>query len=68
MRLCVDDETSRYYADMFAELRSGGTPIPTNDMWIAATALREGATILTFDAPFQSISSVGVRLLLRAKP
>ena len=57
--LPVDSETSRHYAEIVAELRKAGTPIPTNDIWIAATAARNGATVLTFDEHFERIGRVG---------
>ncbi len=57
--LTVDSETSRHYAAIVAELRKAGTPIPTNDIWIAATAARSGATVLTCDAHFERIRRVG---------
>lgn len=61
--LNVDEEASFHYAEIFVELRRQGTPVPTNDMWIAALAIREGATVLTFDAHFDLIRRVGVCLL-----
>jgi tRNA(fMet)-specific endonuclease VapC len=57
--LSVDAETSRHYAEIVAELRKTGTPIPTNDVWIAATAARNGASVLTCDEHFQRIGRVG---------
>lgn len=57
--LSVDAETSRHYAEIVAELREAGTPIPTNDIWIAATAARNGATVLTCDVHFEHIRRVG---------
>lgn len=57
--LSVDSETSRQYAEIVAELRKAGTPIPTNDIWIAATAARNGATVLTCDDHFERIGRVG---------
>jgi tRNA(fMet)-specific endonuclease VapC len=57
--LPVDSETSRQYAEIVAELRKAGTPIPTNDIWIAATAARNGRTVLTCDDHFQRIGRVG---------
>lgn len=57
--LPVDSETSRQYAEIVAELRKAGTPLPTNDIWVAATAARNGATVLTCDAHFGRISRVG---------
>jgi tRNA(fMet)-specific endonuclease VapC len=57
--LPVDSETSRHYAEMVAELRKAGTPVPTNDIWIAAAAARNGTTILTCDDHFERIGRVG---------
>lgn len=57
--LPVDSETSRHYAEIVAELRRAGTPVPTNDIWIAATAARNGTTVLTCDDHFERIARVG---------
>jgi tRNA(fMet)-specific endonuclease VapC len=57
--LPVDTETSRHYAEIVAELRRAGTPVPTNDIWIAATAARNGASVLTCDGHFERIGRVG---------
>lgn len=57
--LAVDSETSRHYAEIVAELRKAATPIPTNDIWIAATAARNGATVLTCDSHFEHVRRVG---------
>lgn len=57
--LPVDAETSRHSAEIVAELRSAGMPIPTNDIWIAATAARNGTTVLTCDDHFERIGRVG---------
>ena len=57
--LPVDSETSHQYAEIVAELRKAGTPIPTNDIWIAATAARNGTTVLTCDDHFERIARVG---------
>jgi len=61
--LPVDDEASHHYADLILELRRAGTPVPTNDIWIAALAIREGATVVTYDRHFEIIRRVGLRLL-----
>jgi tRNA(fMet)-specific endonuclease VapC len=57
--LQVDPETSRHYAEIVAELRKAGTLLPTNDIWIAATAARNGTTVLTCDDHFERITRVG---------
>lgn len=63
--LTVDDEVSRHYASIVVDLRRLGTPVPTNDVWIAATAARHGALVLTYDAHFRAIGGVGSRILER---
>lgn len=57
--LPVDAETSRHYAGIVAELRAARTPLPTNDIWIAATAARNGTAVLTCDHHFERIARVG---------
>jgi tRNA(fMet)-specific endonuclease VapC len=59
----VDDDAAAIYAEIIVALRSTGTPLPTNDVWIAAVAAREGATILTYDDHFRLIQRVGSTIL-----
>lgn len=47
--------TADRYALCYIALRRAGTPIPTNDLWIAASALEHGADVLTRDARFATI-------------
>lgn len=56
--LDVDVHVAERYSLIYADLRRIGTPIPTNDMWIAATASANGTTILTFDDHFSAIPDV----------
>lgn len=63
--LDVDDEAASLYAELVDELKRAGRPLPSNDVWIAALALREGATVLTYDEHFSHMRRVGVRLLGR---
>ena len=37
------------YGRLVRELRDRGTPIPTNDIWIAAAALETGARLIAYD-------------------
>jgi tRNA(fMet)-specific endonuclease VapC len=53
--ISIDHEVSRIYAQMAVSLRRAGTPIPTNDIWIAAAGVRAGAPVLTYDDHFESI-------------
>lgn len=61
--LAVDDEAAQIYAEIVVALRRAGTPIPTNDIWIAALAARAGAPVLTYDAHFAEIARVSARIL-----
>ena len=47
-------------------LKKAGTPVPANDIWIAAVAVRHGATVLTYDAHFRTIVRVGATVLTDA--
>ena len=62
--LAVDEEVARIYAEIVVDLRKAGTPLPTNDIWVAATAVRAGATVLTCDAHFTAIKRVGSLVLV----
>jgi tRNA(fMet)-specific endonuclease VapC len=58
----VDDETAEYYAKVFDDLKRKGTPIPSNDMWIAASAIQHCLWLATKDEHFRSVD--GLLLLL----
>lgn len=62
--LDVDDEATHYYAEILAALRSAGTPIPTNDIWIAALSAREGTTVVTYDQHYARIDRIGAKILV----
>lgn len=48
--LPVDQRTAEWYATVYAALRKAGKPIPTNDMWIAASALQHGLDLFSMIA------------------
>src|SRR5439155_26051849 len=56
--LDVDEETTRFYADIGLELKKKGKPIPTNDIWIAALSLQHSLPILSRDMHFDQVSGV----------
>jgi len=58
-----DEKTARHYADIYAALRARGTPIPTNDLWIAALARQHRLALLTFDAHFETVPGLAVSRL-----
>lgn len=53
--LYADDQTTHHYARLFAQLRRQGTPIPTNDVWIAAIVLQHDLVLSTGDAHFDHL-------------
>lgn len=51
-------EVARRYGEVFAGLRRAGTPIPVNDIWIAAATLVAGAHLITLDTDFSRIEGL----------
>lgn len=49
---------ARQYGRLFAQLRRAGTPLPTNDIWIAAATIDCGGTLLTFDRDFDRVTGL----------
>ena len=55
-----DEKTAHHYANVFAALRGQGTPIPTNDLWIAALARQHRLPLLTYDTHFAAVPGLVV--------
>jgi len=53
--LDVDEETTRSYASIGLELKKRGTPIPTNDLWIAALGRQHSLPIISRDKHFDLV-------------
>lgn len=53
--LLPDSKTADHYADVYATLRKQGTPIPTNDLWIAALARQHRLPLLSYDDHFSVV-------------
>lgn len=53
--LACDEETAQRFAALKLQLKRQGTPIPINDVWIAALALQHGATLFTRDSDFAHV-------------
>ncbi|MBI3624483.1 type II toxin-antitoxin system VapC family toxin [Candidatus Saccharibacteria bacterium] len=51
----LTDRTAVLFAVIFQRLRAAGTPINTNDMWIAALALEHDSLLLTLDSDFNRV-------------
>ena len=56
--LVVDAETAMHYAKIRRELRDAGTPIPENDLWIAALVRQHADELLCNDAHFDNIAGI----------
>jgi tRNA(fMet)-specific endonuclease VapC len=50
--------TSDRYSRIASHLKSQGTPIPSNDIWIAAQAMEHGIELITSDRHFDNIAGL----------
>jgi len=57
-----DIEVADHYGRIQARLREKGKPIPQNDIWIAATAVRRGMTLITLDEHFSAVEGLPVQI------
>jgi predicted nucleic acid-binding protein len=58
--LMLDESSADFFALVFNNLKQIGKPVPTNDIWIAASAMQYGRTLATLDSHFSHI--VGLSL------
>ena len=56
--LPIDLATCDRFGIVASNLRSKGTPIPQNDIWVAAQALQSGTELLSFDAHFKEVDGL----------
>jgi predicted nucleic acid-binding protein len=54
----IDEETAIWYAGLRSQLKEAGTPIPSNDTWIAALCRQHNLPILSRDRHFDLIEGV----------
>ena len=54
----IGDITSDRYSRIAEQLKRKGTPIPTNDIWIAAQTMEHGAELITTDQHFEKIDGL----------
>jgi predicted nucleic acid-binding protein len=59
----VTEDVSSAYARIFRTLKANGTPIPQNDIWIAACAMDAGATLISSDTHFAKIPLLDIRII-----
>jgi len=53
--LLATQETAEHYARLFVQLKRAGTPVPDNDLWIAALVLEQNLLLITRDSHFERI-------------
>ncbi|MCH8819129.1 MAG: hypothetical protein IIB03_02275, partial [Acidobacteria bacterium] len=53
--LCPDEQTTHHYARLFYQLRKQGTPIPTNDLWIASLVVQHDLVLCAQDQHFDQL-------------
>lgn len=56
--LYPDDQTAHHYASAYRQLRHQGTPIPTNDLWIAALVLQHNLVLHSRDRHFDHLPQI----------
>jgi tRNA(fMet)-specific endonuclease VapC len=59
----VDADVARKYAIVFLSLQKKGTKIPINDVWIAASCMEIGGTLLTRDRHFEVVEQIETVIL-----
>ncbi|MBN2037405.1 MAG: type II toxin-antitoxin system VapC family toxin [Chitinispirillaceae bacterium] len=63
--LPIIGESAKRYASICTTLKKAGTPIPTNDLWIASTAMEHGLTVVTTDHHFTRIPQILCQLIVK---
>ena len=56
--LPVDEEASSHYAQVRAELKKAGKPIPSNDLWIAALCRQHRFPLMSQDRHFDAVQGL----------
>lgn len=54
----IDEETAEFYATVYWDLKRKGKTVPTNDLWVAASAMRHGLALFTYDEHFDNIDGL----------
>ena len=54
----IDEETSERYAAIIVYLWAKGTPLPTNELWISATAMQFGLKLVTTDSHYRNVPQI----------
>lgn len=63
VQITLTSATADLYASVFRSLRAAGTPIPINDIWLAAQALEHGAVLVSRDKHFEAVANLQTMIL-----
>jgi predicted nucleic acid-binding protein len=58
--LYADDATTRVHATLYRQLRQQGTPMSSNDLWIAALAIEHGLVLYSRDQQFAHLAQLEI--------
>jgi tRNA(fMet)-specific endonuclease VapC len=53
-----DDQTTHHYAALYHQLEKQGTPIPINDIWVAAIVVQHNLILCTRDKHFDHLAQI----------
>lgn len=53
-----DEQTTHHYASLYQQLRRRGTPIPINDLWLAALVVQHGLVLYARDRHFDQLPQI----------
>ena len=56
--LPLDRVTAEHYSAGYSALKRVATPIPTNDMWIAASTIQHGLALFSYDRHFRFVAGL----------
>lgn len=59
--IMIGEVTADRYSRIAAQLKQQGTPIPSNDIWIAAQTMEYGAELVTMDRHFEKVAGIVCR-------
>jgi tRNA(fMet)-specific endonuclease VapC len=56
--ILIDETTAEFYGQIYWKLQIKGNPIPTNDLWIAASAFQHSLALYTLDMHFTKVEGL----------
>jgi len=54
----IDQQTTVFYSALRSELKRAGTPIPSNDAWIAALCRQHSQPLISRDRHFDAVTGI----------